>query len=70
MKYIISVKKGDLSHLQKAKVINLNNYLLFDVHTKKNLELTMTMRLRERTYSLLWLLDKTKTAMGGRFLKE
>lgn len=68
--YIISVKKGDLSHLQKAKVINLNNYLLFDVHTKKNLELTMTMRLRERTYSLLWLLDKTKTAMGGRFLKE
>ena len=30
----------------------------------------MTMRLRERTYSLLWLLDKTKTAMGGRFLKE
>lgn len=70
LKYIISVKKGDLSHLQKAKVINLNNYLLFDVHTKKNLELTMTMRLRERTYSLLWLLDKTKTAMGGRFLKE
>lgn len=70
LKYIISVKKGDLSHLQKVQVINLNNYLLFDVHTKKNLELTMTMRLRERTYSLLWLLDKTKTAMGGRFLKE
>ena len=68
--YIISVKKGDLSHFQRAEVINLSNYLLFDIHTKKNLELVETMRLRERTYSLLWLLDKTKTAMGGRFLKE
>ena len=70
LEYIISVKKGDLSHLQKAQLINLNNYLLFDVHTKKNLELVETLRLRERTYSLLWLLDKTKTAMGGRFLKQ
>ena len=68
--YIVSVKKGDLSHLQKAEIINLNNYLLFDMHTKKNLELTETIRLGERTYSLLWLLDKTKTAMGGRFLKQ
>lgn len=68
--YIISVKKGDLSHFQRAEVINLSNYLLFDINTKKNLELVETMRLRERTYSLLWLLDKTKTAMGGRFLKE
>ena len=68
--YILTTKKGDLSHFQKAQVINLENYLLFDVHTKKNLELTETMRLRERTYSLLWLLDKTKTAMGGRFLKH
>ena len=68
--YIVSVKKGDLSHLQKTEIINLNNYLLFDMHTKKNLELTETIRLGERTYSLLWLLDKTKTAMGGRFLKQ
>ena len=70
LEYIISVKKGDLSHLQKVELINLNNYLLFDMHTRKNLELTETLRLRERTYSLLWLLDKTKTAMGGRFLKQ
>ena len=70
LEYIISVKKGDLSHLQKAQVINLNNYLLFDIHTKRNLELVETIRLGERMYSLLWLLDKTKTAMGGRFLKQ
>ena len=70
LEYVISTKKGDLSHFQKAQVIELENYLLFDVHTKKNLELTETMRLRERTYSLLWLLDKTKTAMGSRMLKN
>lgn len=67
--YIIETKKGNLSHLQKVEVVNTNNYLMFDIHTKKNLELTETMRLRERTYSLLWLLDKTKTAMGSRYLK-
>ncbi|MDD6879721.1 MAG: DNA mismatch repair protein MutS [bacterium] len=68
--YVISVKKGDLSHLQKVELINLNSYLLFDIHTKRNLELVETMRLHERMYSLLWLLDKTKTAMGGRALKQ
>ena len=41
-----------------------------DVHTKRNLELTETLRLKERQYSLLWLLDKTKTAMGARLLKS
>ena len=68
--YVVSTKKGDLSHFQKAQIINLENYLLFDVHAKKNLELTETIRLRERTYSLLWLLDKTKTAIGGRFVRQ
>ena len=45
-------------------------YLEFDVNTKKNLELVETLRNRERQYSLLWLLDKCKTAMGSRFLKN
>lgn len=67
--YILDTKKGDMSHLQKAVVVNLNEYLLFDSHTKRNLELTETLRQKERIYSLLWLLDKTKTAMGGRLLK-
>ena len=51
-------------------MLNDKDYLLFDVHTKKNLELTETIRTGDRTYSLLWLLDKTKTAMGGRLLKS
>ncbi len=67
--YILDNKKGDMSHLQKAELIHLNDNLLFDNHTKRNLELVETLRLKERTYSLLWLLDKTKTAMGGRLLK-
>ena len=41
-----------------------------DIHTKRNLELTETLRLKERQYSLIWLLDKTKTAMGSRMLKN
>lgn len=68
--YILDNKKGDMSHLQKAELIHLNENLLFDSHTKRNLELVETLRLKERTYSLLWLLDKTKTAMGSRFLKH
>ena len=41
-----------------------------DVHTKRNLELTESLRLKDRNYSLLWLLDNTKTAMGSRKLKQ
>jgi len=69
LQYITETKKTNLSHLQKIEVIDINKYLTFDIHTKKNLELTETIRQREKTYSLLWLLDKTKTAMGSRFLK-
>ena len=67
--YILDNKKGDMSHLQKAQIVDLHDNLLFDNHTKRNLELVETLRLKERTYSLLWLLDKTKTAMGSRLLK-
>jgi len=69
LSYLFDTKKGDLSHLQKVELVDHKKHLLFDVHTKKNLELVETLRNRDRTYSLLWLLDKTKTAMGGRYLK-
>ena len=67
--YLMETKKGNLSHLQKTELIDYKKHLVFDVHTKKNLELIETIRNRDRMYSLLWLLDKTKTAMGGRLLK-
>jgi len=68
--YIVSTKKSGLSHLKKVKTINEDDYLQFDIHTQKNLELTQTIRDNNRQYSLLWLLDKTKTAMGSRYLKQ
>ncbi len=67
--YVSEMKMTSLSHLQKANVKVRTNYLKMDIHTKRNLELTETLRLKQRQYSLLWLLDKTKTAMGSRLLR-
>ena len=68
--YILKIKMTSLSHLQKAIVKVNKNYLKMDIHTKRNLELIETLRLKQRQYSLIWLLDKTKTAMGSRMLKN
>ena len=70
LSYISETKKVTLTHLKKANFYQESEYLQFDIHTKKNLELTETIRDNSRMYSLLWLLDKTKTAMGSRFLKR
>ena len=70
LSYITTTKKVTLSHLKKANCYREEEYLQFDIHTKRNLELTETIRDNSRTYSLLWLLDKTKTAMGSRYLKK
>ena len=67
--YLIINQKRNMTHLQKLKIIKNDDYLKMDIHTKRNLELTESLRLKERTYSLLWLLDNTKTAMGSRKLK-
>lgn len=67
--YLITIKMNSLSHMQKAIVKVNNDYLKMNVHTKRNLELTETLRQKQRQYSLIWLLDKTKTAMGSRLLK-
>ncbi len=68
--YVTETKKSSLNYLKKV-IVNLeSDHLLFDYHTKKNLELTETIRDNTRNNSLLWLLDKTKTAMGARLLKQ
>lgn len=67
--YITNTQKRNLSHFQKVIIKENKNYLKMDVHTKRNLELTETLRLKDRNYSLIWLLDKTKTAMGSRMLR-
>lgn len=68
--YLVVKQLKDLDHLDKVEIVNPLEYLEMDVHTVRNLELFETLRLKERTYSLIWLLDKTKTAMGSRRLKE
>jgi DNA mismatch repair protein MutS len=68
--YITNTQKRNLSHLQKVIIKDNKDYLKMDIHTKRNLELTETLRLKDRNYSLIWLLDKTKTAMGSRMLKN
>ena len=60
----------DLSHLSHIQIIKKEDYLNMNIHTIRNLELLETLRLKERKYSLIWLLDKTKTAMGSRTLKS
>ena len=68
--YLVVKELKDLHHLSKVEIVNKNNYLEIDVHSVRNLELVETLRLKERTFSLLWLLDKTKTAMGSRKIKS
>ena len=68
--YLSVVQKRNLSHFQKVIVKEREAYMEMDIHTKRNLELTECLRTKERTYSLLWLLDNTKTAMGSRKLKH
>lgn len=68
--YLVVRELKDVSHIQNVNVVNKENYLEMDVHTIRNLELIETLRLKERTYSLIWLMDKTKTSMGSRKLKE
>ena len=68
--YITNTQKRSLAHFEKIVIKDNKDYLKMDIHTKRNLELTETLRLKQRNYSLIWLLDKTKTAMGSRTLKN
>jgi len=68
--YLVIKELKDLSHVKKVNIVYSDDYLEMDVHTVRNLELVETLRLKERTYSLIWLIDKCKTSMGSRKLKQ
>ena len=70
LSYLENTQKRSLSHLQSAIIVKEDSFLRMNIHTKRNLELTENIRTKEKKYSLLWLLDKTKTAMGSRKLKN
>ncbi|WP_409305506.1 DNA mismatch repair protein MutS [Peribacillus sp. SCS-155] len=68
--YLYRTQKRSLDHLQPVKSYETNHYMKIDYYSKRNLELTETIRSKGKKGSLLWLLDETKTAMGGRLLKH
>ena len=68
--YLTNTQKRSIDYLQSAKVIKTKQFLQMDSYTRFNLELTRTIRSDDRYGSLLWILDKTLTAMGGRLLKN
>ena len=68
--YIRESEKRDISYLKELNVYTDGQYLEMDVNTRRNLELTESMRTKEKRGSLLWVLDRTKTAPGARCLRK
>ena len=63
------LQKNDLPHIRELELYVAGKFMQLDLAARRNLELTETMRGKEKRGSLLWVLDKTKTAMGGRLLR-
>lgn len=70
LSYLQETQKTDLSHLMTVTLYNVESYMLLDMATRRNLELTETLREKNRKGSLLWVLDHTKTAMGKRYIRR
>ncbi len=67
--YLYETQKTDLSHISALTYYTAGQFMELDLTARQTLELTATMRGKEKRGSLLWVLDKTKTAMGGRLLR-
>lgn len=70
MQYLIETQKNGLNHITSIKKYTSNKYMVLDISSRRNLELTSTIRDKGKKGSLLWVLDKTKTAMGARLLRS
>lgn len=70
LSYLGETQKRQLSHLQQAKTYEPSHFLKMDYYSKYNLELTQSIRGKDKKGTLIWLLDETKTAMGARLLKQ
>ena len=70
MWYLNETQKNDLSHISKLKYYTTGDFMLLDISSRRNLELTETMREKSKKGSLLSVLDQTKTAMGARLLRK
>lgn len=70
MEYLVETQKNSLAHILSLVPYNSGKYMLLDRNTRRNLELVETLREKQKRGSLLWVLDKTKTAMGARKLRS
>ena len=70
LSYIHETQKTDLSHINALNFYTSGQFMELDIYTRRNLELTETLRSGEKRGSLLWVLDNTKTSMGGRLLRS
>ncbi len=67
---MLTLQKNDLAHIRHLEYYTTGKFMELDIDARRNLELTETMRAKEKRGTLLWVLDKTHTAMGGRLLRS
>lgn len=70
IKYIEDTQKTKLEHINKITIYTITKYMSLDINARRNLELTEKMRDKSKKGTLLWVLDKTATSMGGRLLRR
>ena len=70
IEYIEQTQKTSLDHINKIKIYKLSRYMALDINARRNLEITEKMRDKSKKGTLLWVLDKTATSMGGRMLRR
>ena len=70
LKYLYETQKNELDHISAIHPYSTGKYMLIDSSSRRNLELVETLREKQKRGSLLWVLDKTKTAMGARMLRS
>ena len=70
LRTLLTLQKNDLKHIRQLQYYTTGRFMELDLDARRNLELTETMRSKEKKGTLLWVLDKTHTAMGGRMLRS
>ena len=70
LRTLLTLQKNDLTHIRQLQYYTSGKFMELDMDARRNLELTETLRSKEKKGTLLWVLDKTHTAMGGRLLRS
>ena len=68
--YLLETQKNNLDHINKLVIYNTTKYMALDINARRNLEITEKLRDKSKKGTLLWVLDKSSTAMGGRLIRR